>query len=122
MAVITLNRMFEIRAGKMRIQGNMVHADPRPGLLYVYQDDGGLMHFCWKDVNADKVEDDIVLNPDLHEYCPVPECTTGHAYLLLNMKSKQMNYYWIQEANQLKEIEHFNKLRDYLTFFKTKNT
>lgn len=41
--------LIEIRAGKMNLKGRMVYPDKRKGLLYVYQSDDSLMHFCWQD-------------------------------------------------------------------------
>ena len=50
--------LVEFRAGKMFMShGNMVHPDTRKGLVYVYQSNDGLMHFCWKDRTTGTVED-----------------------------------------------------------------
>jgi len=35
----------------------MVHPDKRKGLVYIYQSDDGLTHFCWKDRTSNVVED-----------------------------------------------------------------
>ena len=49
--------LLEFRAGKMSLGGTTVTADKRKGLVYVYQSDDSLMHFCWKDRGNSKVED-----------------------------------------------------------------
>lgn len=49
--------LVEFKAGKMSMKGKMVHPDKRKGLLYVYQSDDSLMHFCWKDRVTGVVED-----------------------------------------------------------------
>lgn len=49
--------LVEFKAGKMTMKGKMVHPDKRKGLLYVYQSDDSLMHFCWKDRVTGVVED-----------------------------------------------------------------
>lgn len=49
--------LVEFRAGKMYMKGKMVHPDKRKGLVYVYQSDDSLMHFCWKDRTKGTVED-----------------------------------------------------------------
>ena len=49
--------LIEFKAGKMYMKENMVHPDKRKGLLYVYQSDDALMHFCWKDRTSGVVED-----------------------------------------------------------------
>lgn len=37
--------------------GNMVHPDKRKGLVYIYQSEDGLTHFCWKDRTSGVIED-----------------------------------------------------------------
>lgn len=49
--------LVEFKAGKMTMKGKMVYPDTRKGLLYVYQSDDSLMHFCWKDRTTGFVED-----------------------------------------------------------------
>ena len=49
--------LVEFRAGKMYMKGKMVHPDKRKGLVYVYQSEDSLMHFCWKDRTSGNVED-----------------------------------------------------------------
>ena len=49
--------LVEFRAGKMYMKGKMVHPDKRKGLVYVYQSDDSLMHFCWKDRTSGSVDD-----------------------------------------------------------------
>jgi hypothetical protein len=39
------------------VVGNMVHPDKRKGLVYIYQSEDGLTHFCWKDRTSAVVED-----------------------------------------------------------------
>lgn len=53
--------LVEFKAGKMTMKGKMVHPDKRKGLLYVYQSDDSLMHFCWKDRTSGTVEDVSIL-------------------------------------------------------------
>lgn len=53
----TSKNLVEFRAGKMFMKEKMVHPDKRKGLLYVYQADDSLMHFCWKDRTTGTVED-----------------------------------------------------------------
>ena len=53
--------LVEFRAGKMFMKGKMVHPDKRKGMVYVYQSDDALMHFCWKDRTTGNVEDVSIL-------------------------------------------------------------
>ena len=49
--------LVEFRAGKMSMKGTTVTPDKRKGLLYLYQSDDSLMHFCWKDRTSGTVDD-----------------------------------------------------------------
>lgn len=49
--------LVEFKAGRMNLKGKMVHPDKRKGLVYVYQSEDALMHFCWKDRSNGIVED-----------------------------------------------------------------
>lgn len=49
--------LVEFKAGKMTLKNKTVHPDKRKGLVYVYQADDSLMHFCWKDRTSGIVED-----------------------------------------------------------------
>ena len=49
--------LVEFRAGKMKLNGTTVTPDKRKGLVYVYQGEDSLMHFCWKDRTTGTVED-----------------------------------------------------------------
>ena len=49
--------LVEFKAGKMTMKGKIVHPDKRKGLLYVYQSEDALMHFCWKDRQTGTIED-----------------------------------------------------------------
>lgn len=49
--------VLEFRAGKMSMQGKMVYADHRKGLVSVSQADDGMIYFAWKDRSTNQVED-----------------------------------------------------------------
>lgn len=53
----TSKNLVEFKAGKMDRKGKMIYPDTRKGLLYIYQSDDSLMHFCWKDRTSGVVED-----------------------------------------------------------------
>jgi 26S proteasome regulatory subunit N13 len=55
--------LVEFKAGKMILQGKLVKPDKRKGLIYVYQSDDSIMHFCWKDRNTGIVEEDLMIFP-----------------------------------------------------------
>ncbi|XP_026746685.1 LOW QUALITY PROTEIN: proteasomal ubiquitin receptor ADRM1-like [Trichoplusia ni] len=85
--------LVEFRAGRMTLKGRMVHPDKRKGLLYVYQGEDSLMHFCWKDRTTGEVEDDLLIFPDDCEFVRVGECTTGRVYVL-KFKSFSKKYFF----------------------------
>lgn len=62
--------LVEFKAGKMTVKGKMVYPDTRKGLLYVFQSDDSLMHFCWKDRTSGVVEDVRKLSTFLLPFLP----------------------------------------------------
>ncbi len=80
----------------MTMKGKMVHPDKRKGLVYVYQSDDSLMHFCWKDRTTGKV-DDVSESALLHYRPPATalfrfkhECKMGE--LCLNNLTSETSY------------------------------
>jgi len=53
----TSKHLVEFRAGKMTLKGKMVHPDKRKGMVYIYQSDDSLMHFCWRERSKNTAED-----------------------------------------------------------------
>lgn len=90
--------LVEFRAGRMNMVGKMVHPDKRRGLLYVYQAEDMLIHFCWKDVTTGTVEDDLIIFPDDCEFKRVDQCKTGRVYLLKFKASNRRLFFWMQES------------------------
>ncbi|XP_072393542.1 proteasomal ubiquitin receptor ADRM1 homolog [Diabrotica undecimpunctata] len=106
--------LIEVRAGKMNLKGRMVMSDKRKGLLYVYQSDDSLMHFCWQDRTTGIVEDDLIIFPDDCEYVKVPQCTTGRAYLLKFKSSNKKFFFWIQEPKTDKDEDNCKRINELL--------
>ncbi|CAL1534359.1 unnamed protein product [Lymnaea stagnalis] len=106
--------LVEFRAGKMHMKGKMVHPDKRKGLVYVYQSDDSLMHFCWKDRNSGAVEDDLIIFPDDIEFKNVSQCTTGRVYVLKFKSSSRKFFFWLQEPKTDKDEENCKKVNDFL--------
>lgn len=92
----------------------MVHPDKRKGLLYVYQADDSLMHFCWKDRTTGTVEDDLIIFPDDIEFKHVTQCTTGRVYVLKFKTSSRKFFFWMQEPKTDKDEEYRKKVNEYL--------
>lgn len=106
--------LVEMRAGKMNLKGRMVMPDKRKGLLYVYQSEDSLMHFCWQDRTTGSVEDDLIIFPDDCEYVKVPQCTTGRVYLLKFKSSNRKFFFWLQEPKTDKDEENCKRINELL--------
>jgi 26S proteasome regulatory subunit N13 len=106
--------LVEVRAGKMNLKGRMVCPDKRKGLLYVYQSDDSLMHFCWQDRTTGIVEDDLIIFPDDCEYIKVSQCTTGRVYLLKFKSSNRKFFFWLQEPRTDKDDENCKRINELL--------
>lgn len=106
--------LVECKAGKMTLKGKMVHPDKRKGLLYVYQSDDSLMHFCWKDRQAGTVEDDLIIFPDDCEFKRVAQCTTGRVYVLKFKSSSRKFFFWLQEPKTDKDDENTRRINEVL--------
>lgn len=106
--------LVEMRAGKMNMKGRMIYPDKRKGLLYVYQSEDSLMHFCWQDRSTGIVEDDLIIFPDDCEYVSVPQCTTGRVYLLKFKSSSRKFFFWLQEPSPDKDEENCKRINEIL--------
>uniref|UniRef100_A0A1B6CH85 Proteasomal ubiquitin receptor ADRM1 homolog n=1 Tax=Clastoptera arizonana TaxID=38151 RepID=A0A1B6CH85_9HEMI len=106
--------LVEFKAGKMTMKGKMVHADKRKGLLFVFQSDDSLMHFCWKDRTSGTIEDDLIIFPDDCEFKRVSQCKTGRVYVLKFKSSNRKFFFWVQEPKNDKDDENARKINEVL--------
>ncbi|PZC75169.1 hypothetical protein B5X24_HaOG206584 [Helicoverpa armigera] len=106
--------LVEFRAGRMTLKGRMVHPDKRKGLLYVYQGEDSLMHFCWKDRSTGEVEDDLLIFPDDCEFVRVNECTTGRVYVLKFKSFSKKYFFWMQEPKTDKDDDYCRRINEAL--------
>ncbi|XP_023934052.2 proteasomal ubiquitin receptor ADRM1 isoform X2 [Bicyclus anynana] len=106
--------LVEFRAGRMTLKGRMVHPDKRKGLLYVYQGEDSLMHFCWKDRTTGEVEDDLLIFPDDCEFMRVNECTTGRVYVLKFKSFSKKYFFWMQEPKTDKDDDYCRRINESL--------
>ena len=107
--------LVEFRAGKLNLKGRWVHPDLRKGLVYVYQSDDSLIHFCWKERKSDATaEDDFIIFPDDVEFKRVPQCTTGRVYLLKFRSSTRRFFFWMQEPREDRDEELCRKVNESL--------
>ncbi|XP_055709269.1 proteasomal ubiquitin receptor ADRM1 homolog [Phlebotomus papatasi] len=106
--------LVEFRAGRMNMVGKMVHPDNRKGLVYVYQSDDGLIHFCWKDRTTGNTEDDLIIFPDDCEFKKIEQCTSGRVYLLKFKSSSRKLFFWMQETKTDKDDEWCRRINDVI--------
>jgi len=105
--------LVEFRAGKMNLKGNMVHPDKRKGLVYIYQSEDGLTHFCWKDRTSGTVEDDLIIFPEDAEFLRVTQCKEEARVFLLKFKaSSRKLFYWMQEPKADGDGERVTKVNE----------
>ncbi|GAB0099390.1 Proteasomal ubiquitin receptor ADRM1 homolog [Sergentomyia squamirostris] len=106
--------LVEFRAGRMNMVGKMVHPDTRKGLVYLYQSDDGLIHFCWKDRTTGNTEDDLIIFPDDCEFKKIEQCNTGRVYLLKFKSSSRKLFFWMQETKTDKDDEWCRRINDVI--------
>ncbi|RDD42111.1 Proteasomal ubiquitin receptor ADRM1 [Trichoplax sp. H2] len=106
--------LVEFKAGKMTMTGKLVKPDQRKGLLYVFQGDDSLMHFCWKDRTTGKVDDDLIIFPEDVNFSRVTQCTTGRVYVLKFRNSARKLFFWMQDIKTDKDEVNCNKVNEVL--------
>lgn len=106
--------LVEFRAGRMNMVGKMVHPDTRKGLVYMYQAEDGLIHFCWKDRTTGNVEDDLIIFPDDCEFKKIEQCKTGRVFLLKFKSSSRKLFFWLQEPKTDKDEEWGRRVNEVM--------
>lgn len=106
--------MVEFRAGRMNMVGKMVNPDSRKGMVYLYQAEDQLIHFCWKDRSNGKVEDDLIIFPDDCEFKRIDQCKTGRVFLLKFKSSSRRLFFWMQEPKTDKDEEYCRRVNDIM--------
>jgi len=98
---------------------NMVTPDKKKGLVYVYQSDDSLMHFCWKDRGSGEVVDDLIIFPDDVMFKHIPPAKISAArcdriYVLKFKASSRKFFFWMQEPKSDKDTELATKVNTLL--------
>lgn len=106
--------LVEFRAGRMNLVNKMVHPDNRKGMVYVYQADDGLIHFCWKDRTTGNVEDDLIVFPDDCEFKKIENVKTGRVFLLKFKSSSRRLFFWMQEPKTDKDEEWCRRINEVI--------
>uniref|UniRef100_A0A182VCI6 Proteasomal ubiquitin receptor ADRM1 homolog n=1 Tax=Anopheles merus TaxID=30066 RepID=A0A182VCI6_ANOME len=106
--------LVEFRAGRMNMVNKMVHPDNRKGLVYVYQAEDGLIHFCWKDRTSGTVEDDLILFPDDCEFKKIDYVKNGRVYVLKFKSSSRRLFFWMQEPKTDRDDEWCRRINEVI--------
>lgn len=106
--------IVEFRAGRMNMVDKMVNPDNRKGLVYMYQAEDSLIHFCWRDRTTNKVEDDLIIFPDDCEFLRVEACKTGRVYVLKFKSSSRRLFFWMQDAKSDKDEEWCRRVNEVM--------
>uniref|UniRef100_A0A2M4AB70 Proteasomal ubiquitin receptor ADRM1 homolog n=1 Tax=Anopheles triannulatus TaxID=58253 RepID=A0A2M4AB70_9DIPT len=104
--------LVEFRAGRMNMVNKMVHPDNRKGLVYVYQAEDGLIHFCWKDRTTGNVEDDLILFPDDCEFKKLEYVKSGRVFVLKFKSSSRKLFFWMQEPKADRDEEWCRRINE----------
>lgn len=106
--------LVEFRAGRMNLVNKMVHPDNRKGMVYVYQADDGLIHFCWKDRTTGNVEDDLIVFPDDCEFKKIENVKNGRVFVLKFKSSSRRLFFWMQEPKTDKDEEWCRRINEVI--------
>lgn len=74
--------LVKFRAGRMEKAGDTLYPDTQEGLLYIFVDDFNFIHFCWKNLFTDKVEEKVIIFTKSFEFKRVDHCETERVYQL----------------------------------------
>lgn len=98
----------------MNMVNKMVHPDNRKGLVYVYQAEDGLIHFCWKDRTTGTVEDDLILFPDDCEFKKLDYVKNGRVFVLKFKSSSRKLFFWMQEPKTDRDEEWCRRINEVI--------
>jgi len=91
--------LIQVKAGKCQRRENTNFVDPinKRGLLYLENDDDGLLHFYFKDLENDIVQDDYILSGGDATFTLVP--STQRVYVLKFTSDNSRHFFWMQNVD-----------------------
>lgn len=111
--------IVSFKAGKCKLQGNTVTADPRKGEVVVTKEDDGMHHFAWRTRGANPQDEDKFLLLGSAFWEKVPECKDARVFALRiggqNGSGGNLHFYWMQEPKDDKDEQYFKKLTEILS-------
>eukprot|EP01101_Sappina_pedata_P003215 TRINITY_DN1343_c0_g1_i2.p2 TRINITY_DN1343_c0_g1~~TRINITY_DN1343_c0_g1_i2.p2 ORF type:complete len:153 (-),score=60.04 TRINITY_DN1343_c0_g1_i2:81-539(-) len=114
-----MQQTVEYKAGLLKLQGDMLHADTRRGFIRLTGTYDGLKSFSWKERTSSNTELELIIFPDEAYFTRLPKCTDGKAYLLELNQTNQRFFFWLQEPESLNKADDIEKVVN--TFFNGHN-
>ncbi|GAA5820871.1 hypothetical protein JCM3770_007277 [Rhodotorula araucariae] len=88
--------LLQFKAGRAERQGNSNTVVPQPGRGLVYlQEEDGLMHFCYKDLDSDTLVEDLIVFPGDATF----QQATDRVHVLKFNSSSARHFFWHQDLD-----------------------
>ncbi|GAA5939679.1 hypothetical protein JCM3775_002085 [Rhodotorula graminis] len=89
--------LFQFQAGRAERQGDSNTVVPQPGRGLVYlQEEDGLLHFYYKDLESDSIVDDLIIFPGDATF---DQATPDRVHVLKFLSSSARHFYWAQKRD-----------------------
>ncbi|GAA5845299.1 hypothetical protein JCM9279_004834 [Rhodotorula babjevae] len=89
--------LFQFQAGRAERQGDSNTVVPQPGRGLVYlQEEDGLLHFYYKDLDSNSVVDDLIIFPGDATF---DQATPDRVHVLKFLSSSARHFYWAQKPD-----------------------
>ncbi|EDO08180.1 Proteasome complex subunit Rpn13 ubiquitin receptor family protein [Babesia bovis T2Bo] len=93
-----IHTLFQIRAGKCLVEGDLVQPDLRKGTLALVRTEDQLLRVQWSLRDSLEPEEAFYVFEDAY-LVRIDECTDGHVYALRFTENDQELLYWMQETS-----------------------
>uniref|UniRef100_A0A7E4VS30 Proteasomal ubiquitin receptor ADRM1 homolog n=1 Tax=Panagrellus redivivus TaxID=6233 RepID=A0A7E4VS30_PANRE len=119
--VPTNGNLYEFRAGKCHLEvidaatdRRKVVSEKTKGLAFIKQSEDKLIHFCWKNTEANVTDIDLIVFPGDTEFLKVKESSDGRIFMLkFKSTSNERFLFWLQDLST-KDEEVLKKVNDLL--------
>ncbi|GAA5912998.1 hypothetical protein JCM8208_002426, partial [Rhodotorula glutinis] len=89
--------LFQFQAGRAERQGDSNTVVPQPGRGLVYlQEEDGLLHFYYKDLDSNSIVDDLIIFPGDATF---DQATPDRVHVLKFLSSSARHFYWAQKPD-----------------------
>eukprot|EP00045_Choanoeca_perplexa_P022787 m.10866 g.10866 ORF g.10866 m.10866 type:complete len:336 (-) comp9698_c0_seq1:42-1049(-) len=102
-AVPSNGRLAEFKAGRMTMNGTTVTANPEKGMIYIKNDNSGLMTWNFVNRNTQAEDEPVILFPDEQEFRKCKSAPAESRVFYLKFSTGRREFYWMQEADASKD-------------------